>query len=121
VAWGRPEGDKEVVVPFPHGNFPNGRTAAVDPNGTLIAATRIVNVTTRKQSLGLRELPVGDPCRFKPMSRDTLQGISACSRDWHAVREVQGMMPWFASTKEEWFDPERHRSPDLQVLSSQGH
>jgi hypothetical protein len=116
VAWGRPKADREVIVPFPHSNFPDGRSVAVDVTHNVIASTRIKKTQSIDPSLGMREVPVGEPCRFGPTSSDAPVGISVCSRDWHAVREVQGMRHFFASTQKEWFDPARYPCPDLAAL-----
>ncbi len=63
-------------------------------------------------------LPTGEPCRF--IASPEVQGVYSCTLpvddSWQRWIEMKGIRPFVAATREEWFDPELHPSPDLEKL-----
>jgi len=112
-AWFEPEGDQEVVIGDPHG-FPAARTVAFDPAGNIVGSSRITETVQTKTWLGLRQLPKGEPCRFRPKpDKKGLYSFVCASFDWHALHDLRGMKPFIAASKEEWFDPTQYPCTDL--------
>ena len=114
--WFPTEAGKEVSIGFPH-RFPLGRLVALDPDDRVVATSRITGTAERKSWVGMRQLPVGVGLRFKP-KRAGLYSFSAGNWNWHGVQAIRGMKPWFATSREAWFDPEKHSCPDLKALAS---
>ncbi len=113
-AWFMPEEGAEVLI----GNLPgtpHERVVALDGNHRIVATSRITGTRITKGTGGPRQIPIGEPCRFKPKTAG-LHSVVTAAGDWHASREIRGAKPWFAARKSEWFDPERHLMPDLTKL-----
>jgi len=112
-AWFEPEGDTEVEIGDPH-NFPQARIVAFAPDGKVVGSNRTTETVESKTWLGFRQLPKGEPCRFKPDPKTKgLYSFVCGSFDWHGFHELRGMKPFIASRKEEWFDATQYPCPDL--------
>jgi len=113
-AWFMPRGDGEVVISH-QPNVPQERVVALGPDGKIIATSRITGTKEIETPGGVRQLPVGEPCRFTPAAADLHSFVSAAG-DWHSTRSITGTLPWFAARRAEWFDPQKHPMPDLDAV-----
>ncbi len=114
-AWFMPSAD-EVTIGNQSGG-PRERVVVLGPSGEIIATSRITGTREVKTRGGARQLPVGEPARFSP-SESGLHSFVSAAIDWHSLREVRGMKPWFSALREEWFDPDKHPAPDLKTVLS---
>ena len=111
--WFRPKGNGEILIGYP-GNFPGARVIAFDPSGRIAGASQIHSTRLVETNVGPRQQPVGKPCRFQPdPNAQGLYSFITANNDWHAVREMRGMLPWVSGREESWFDPHEYPHPDL--------
>lgn len=110
--WFEPEGDGDVFVGYPakkNHEVGWGRSIAYAPDGSTIVASRIDTYRRDGDRPGIDQ-----PLRFTP-SREGLHSALIAgghlSRRWERI--LEGMRPYFASTKDQFFDPEKHPCPDL--------